>query len=126
MIPPTIDIEIAIHNPQLPGIFPDGIGRVGSLIESTSLSYQSFTAWLIPQIIGPDSRSPTSVIHRVSSDKFELETAPQRKAHIGGNHVTGLMSANMAEKEGKVLSGSLEAVVIYSVSPKLLLVYRKS
>tara|TARA_B100001996_G_scaffold350581_1_gene310042 strand:- start:2219 stop:2419 length:201 start_codon:yes stop_codon:yes gene_type:complete len=66
------------------------------------------------------------VIHKVLSDKFELETAPQRKAHIGGNHVTGLMSANMAEKEGKVLSGSLEAVVIYSVSPKLLLVYRKS
>ena len=109
--PPISVIIIAIHKPHLPGILPDGIGRFGSLIRSTSLSYQSFTAWLIPQMIGPERMSPKTVIKRVFKDRLEVDTAPQRKAHIGGNHVTGLMSVRTANKEGKCFLETLDVLV---------------
>ena len=36
--------KIAMYNPQAPGIRPDGIGLLGSLMASTSRSNQSFKA----------------------------------------------------------------------------------
>ena len=62
--------------------------------------------------MGPERIRPMSVMIIVSNERFELETAPQRKAHIGGNHVMGLIRVIIAKIEGKFLSGTLDAVVI--------------
>ena len=102
---PVIDIITAIQNPQLPGTLPEGIGLLGSLIASTSLSHQSFIAWLIPQTIGPDNINPINNSIDVSSEIFELETAPQRNAHIGGNQVIGFIRVIIDDMDGMFLYG---------------------
>ena len=64
-------IPNAILSPQLPGILPEGIGLLGSLIVSTCLSHQSFAAWLIPQTTGP-----ATIIPSISKSKFSAIDAP--------------------------------------------------
>ena len=47
--------------PQRPGMRPEGMGRVGSLMASTWRSNQSLAAWLLAQTIGPDSAMPAAI-----------------------------------------------------------------
>mgnify|MGYP005670772131 FL=1 len=100
---PIIDINTAIQNPQLPGTLPEGIGLLGSLIASTSLSHQSLIAWLMPQTIGPDKINPINNMIDVSNEIFELDTAPHKNAHIGGNQVIGFIRIIIDDMDGKVL-----------------------
>ena len=79
---------------------PDGIGRCGSLIASTSRSYQSLTAWLVAQTSGPASRMPATATGQCCGSATPDETTPQPNAHIGGNQVIGLKSSRMAEGAG--------------------------
>ncbi len=79
--PTTSDSTViakAIHNPQRPGIRPEGIGRSGSLIASTCRSHQSFAAWLIPQTTGPARITPRSTSQGRSESGAPEETTPQR------------------------------------------------
>lgn len=87
-------------SPQRPGIRPDGMGRSGSLIPSTSRSNQSFTAWLLAQTRGPATRIPRRVTGHRESNGTPEEIAPHRNAHIGGNQVTGLKSSSTALGSG--------------------------
>lgn len=109
---PNKDIIKAIHKPHRPGIFPEGIGRCGSFMASTSLSYQSLTAWLIPQTNGPDRNRPAIVIPKVANERFELDTAPHRNAHMGGNHVIGFIKVNIDPGEGKRFEANLSDDII--------------
>tara|TARA_A100000164_G_C21375117_1_gene525969 strand:- start:74 stop:289 length:216 start_codon:yes stop_codon:yes gene_type:complete len=67
-------------------------------------------------MIGPERISPIIVIQIVSNDKLEVDTAPQRKAHIGGNHVTGLMSVKTANNDGKCFLETLDVLVTIPTS----------
>jgi len=90
----------AMASPQRPGMRPDGIGRFGSLIASTCLSYQSFTAWLVPQTSGPASSMPLIRKGQRSASETPEDTTPHMNAHIGGNQVIGLSSATIAPGAG--------------------------
>ena len=79
---------------------PEGIGRFGSLMASTWRSYQSFTAWLMPQTSGPDSAMPASSSSQLGDSATPAETAPQPNAHMGGNHVIGFSSSSTAPALG--------------------------
>src|SRR5512145_891458 len=93
----------AMYRPQRPGMRPEGIGRCGSLIASTWRSNQSFTAWLVAQTIGPASSTPTATRAQRSAQLCPDATAPQAKAHIGGNQVIGLSSSATAEGAGRAM-----------------------
>src|SRR5579875_2139179 len=75
---------------------PEGIGRSGSLIASTWRSNQSFTAWLVPQTSGPESRMPPATSAQRPPTGALADTTPQPNAHIGANQVTGLSSSSTA------------------------------
>ena len=92
----------AMRRPQLPGMRPLGIGRLGSLMASTWRSNQSFTAWLVAQTIGPARMTPINASHQRSPKGTPDATTPQAKAHIGGNQVIGLNSSATAGHSGKV------------------------
>tara|TARA_B100000902_G_scaffold150292_1_gene146810 strand:+ start:296 stop:484 length:189 start_codon:yes stop_codon:yes gene_type:complete len=57
-------------------------------------------AWLIPQTIGPDNINPINNSIDVFNDIFELETAPQRNAHMGGNQVIGFIRIIIDDMDG--------------------------
>src|SRR5450631_354891 len=80
---------------------PDGIGRSGSLMASTCRSYQSFTAWLVPQTIGPARRTPATISGQRCPGETPDETIPQPSAHIGGNQVMGFNSSRTTEGDGR-------------------------
>src|SRR5450631_815877 len=80
---------------------PDGIGRPGSLMASTCRSYQSFTAWLVPQTIGPARRTPATISGQRCPGETPDETTPQPSAHIGGNQVMGFNSSRTTKGEGR-------------------------
>ena len=88
---------MAIHSPQRPGMRPDGMGRLGSLIASTCRSNQSFTAWLAAQMAGPANTIPAKATTQWVLSEAPEETAPHMKAHMGANHVTGFNNSNTAE-----------------------------
>ncbi len=79
---------------------PDGIGRFGSLMASTSRSHQSLIAWLIAQTSGPASTMPVSAMRPLARIGWPEETTPQANAHIGGNQVIGFNSSSTAEGSG--------------------------
>jgi hypothetical protein len=89
----------ATQRPRRPGMRPDGITRPGSLIASTWRSHQSLAAWLMPRTSGPARMIPTAVIAQLPEIMPE-DTAPQAKAHSGGNHVIGLRSSSTAPGAG--------------------------
>ena len=97
---------MAIYRPQRPGMRPDGIGRFGSLIASTSRSNQSLTACDVPQTIGPASSMPATRNGQRVASGSPLDTTPHMNAHIGGNHVTGLSNSRMARGSGRVDGGA--------------------
>ena len=78
------------------GNLPEGMGRSGSLMASTSRSYQSLTAWLVAQIRGPARAIPATTTVQCAGAKSPLETTPQPNAHMGANHVIGLSSSRTA------------------------------
>ena len=90
----------AMPNPQRPGMRPDGIGRLGSLIASTSRSYQSLAAWLVAQTKGPARTIPTKATSQCPASPTPEETTPQPKAHMGGNQVMGFSSSSTAAGAG--------------------------
>ena len=90
--------------PQRPGMRPEGIGRFGSSMASTWRSNQSFTAWLLAHTIGPASTTPTTMIGQRPSAGTPEATAPQPKAHIGGNQVIGLSNSVTVDKAGRAMS----------------------
>tara|TARA_Y100001934_G_C11768047_1_gene502384 strand:+ start:286 stop:462 length:177 start_codon:yes stop_codon:yes gene_type:complete len=57
----------------------------------------------MPQTIGPDKINPIIKMIDVSNEILELETAPHKNAHIGGNQVIGLISTTIDDIDGKVL-----------------------
>ena len=79
---------------------PDGMGRFGSLIASTSRSCQSLIAWLIAQTSGPASTIPSAATCQCARIGTPDDTTPQANAHIGGNQVTGLSSSRTAAGAG--------------------------
>ena len=87
--------------PQRPGMRPEGIGRSGSLMASTSRSYQSLAAWLVAQTSGPASthadEGPEPMRRRVATPE---DTTPQPNAHIGGNQVIGFNNSSTAAGAG--------------------------
>jgi hypothetical protein len=84
---------------------PDGIGLFGSLIASTCRSNQSFTAWLVPQTIGPASSNPATTSGQCARNAAPDETTPQKNAQIGANHVTGFNNSKHVFKSG-IFAGS--------------------
>ena len=96
----TKDITIAMDSPHFSGIRPEGIGLAGSFMASTWRSHQSLAAWLIPQTNGPERKIPTQTRGNLSIEIAPVETAPQRNAHIGGNHVIGFINSNDVAKFG--------------------------
>ena len=78
-----------------PGILPEGYGRSGLLMASTSRSYQSLTAWLVSQIKGPASATPRQRLSGAQGRIARLEAATPT-AHMGANHVIGLSSSRTA------------------------------
>ena len=72
---------------------PDGIGRPGWLIRSTSRSNQSLIACDAPHISGPASTMPSSATGQARRSGTPDETTPQPKAHIGANQVIGFSSS---------------------------------
>ena len=62
--------------PQRPGMRPEGIGRSGSLMASTSRSNQSLTAWLVAQIAGPASTTPASASGQREDSGAPDDTTP--------------------------------------------------
>ena len=91
---------IAIHNPQVPAIRPDGIGRSGWLMASTCRSNQSLTAWLVPHPSGPVNSTPAIRNGQRCAIGTPEETTPHMKAHIGGNQVTGLSNSSTSRGFG--------------------------
>ena len=92
---------MAKPKPQRPGIRPEGIGRLGSLMASTCRSNQSFTAWLLAQTSGPVSTKPNSTNTHCALRLSPEATTPQAKAHMGGNQVMGLSSSATVRSEGR-------------------------
>jgi len=86
--------KMATYNPQRPGMRPDGMGRVGSLMASTCRSNQSLTAWLVAHNSGPHSTTPVTIAGHRPCVEMPDDTTPQPKAHMGGNHVIGLSNSN--------------------------------
>src|SRR4051794_32722125 len=76
-----------MRRPQRPGMRPDGIGRSGSLIASTSRSYQSLAAWLVAHTSGPASATPVRIAGHRPPTGTPDETTPQPNAHIGANQL---------------------------------------
>jgi hypothetical protein len=91
----------AILKPHWPGMRPEGMGRLGSLMASTCRSNQSFTAWLLAHTKGPHSTKPAKISSAWSEKLWPEATTPQAKAHMGGNHVMGLSSSATVAKEGR-------------------------
>src|SRR5262245_32281836 len=95
-----------MYRPQRPGKRPEGIGRCGSLIASTSRSNQSLTAWLVAHTAGPASSTPSSTTGQRPSSGAPEATTPQPKAHIGGNQVIGFRSSAIADGAGAFMAAS--------------------
>ena len=85
-----------IHQPQRPGRRPDGMGRFGSLMASTSRSYQSLTTWLVAHTKGPVRITPAMSRSQCSAMLTPEDTTPHVKAHMGGNHVMGCSTSSIA------------------------------
>ena len=79
---------------------PDGMGRCGSLMASTSRSYQSLMAWLMAHTSGPAKIMPVKAVYQFVENGNAGGTTPQAKAHMGGNHVIGFSSSRMADGAG--------------------------
>ena len=105
----------AMPRPQRPGTRPDGIGRSGSLIASTWRSHQSLAAWLMPQTIGPARSTPSASRPHSPSGETPDETAPQAKAHIGGNQVIGLISCSAAAGSGYCRGCKIPVTLMVSI-----------
>ena len=82
------------------------MGRFGSLMASTSRSYQSLTAWLVAQTSGPASRMPAKATRQWCCSPTPDETTPHPNAHMGGNHVIGFKSSRTAAGAGWIGGGS--------------------
>ena len=100
----------AMYKPHFPGMRPDGMGRLGSLMASTWRSYQSLTAWLVAHTNGPANATPTSANGQLLCKGTPDATTPQANAHIGGNHVTGLNSSATTPKDGRWLNAVDSAI----------------
>ena len=57
----------------------------------------------MPHTRGPASKRPDSIIITLSLFKPPTDTTPHKKAHIGGNQVTGFMSSRRDTKLGVLL-----------------------
>ena len=99
----------ARYSPHRPGIRPDGMGRVGSLIASTLRSNQSLTAWLVAHSKGPHSVTPARIAGQRRCQTAPSDTTPQQKAHIGGNQVMGLSSSSTTDAAGTSEVRAVEA-----------------
>ena len=96
---------IAMPRPQRPGMRPEGIGRLGSLMASTCRSNQSLTAWLLAHTSGPVSTKPSASKPHCAMRSCPEATTPQAKAHIGGNQVIGLSNSATVPSAGRVRGG---------------------
>ena len=91
---------MAIQRPHRPGMRPEGIGRLGSLMASTCRSNQSFTAWLAAHMAGPANTISARATPQWVLSGAPEDTAPHMKAHIGANQVTGFNNSSTAEADG--------------------------
>jgi hypothetical protein len=67
---------------------------------STSRSYQSFTAWLVPHTMGPASATPARINIQWPCAGTPEEITPQTNAHMAANHVMGLSNSATAAGDG--------------------------
>ncbi len=92
---------------------PAGIGRCGSLMASTSRSQYSLMTCDNPHRIGPAINAPRAICDTVVNSNLVVPDAivPQINAIVGGNHVTGFISAIERANNVRIVSASLGAVL---------------
>jgi hypothetical protein len=73
----------------------------------------------MPQTSGPDSAIPASKSCQFGVSATTADTAPQPKAHMGGNQVTGFSSSSTAAALGWVGTDRVEAKLAMCVSLQL-------
>ena len=73
------------------------------MMASTCRSNQSFTAWLLAHTKGPVRTKPKKSKVLRSLRACPEATAPQAKAHMGGNHVTGFSNSVTTDKRGTAI-----------------------